>query len=57
MTRYPGRGWADLERAIRTKTAEGIGAVWGPFSLFEYFRDRRRWNRFLREHKVRLHDM
>ncbi len=57
MTRYPGRGWADLEAALRARTTEGIGAVWGPFSLWNYYRDRRRWERYCREHGVCLHDL
>jgi predicted metal-dependent phosphoesterase TrpH len=57
MTRYPGRGWGDLSSALRRRTPAGVGRVWGPGSLWLYFRDKRRWQRFCAEHGVRIHDL
>ena len=54
---YPGRGLDALRRAFGQRTTHAGGMTWGPLSLLQYFVDRARWNRFCREHGVRLHDL
>ena len=56
-TTYPGRGVADLRRAIAGHATRARGLTWGPFSLAEYYRDRVRWKAFCKTHKVKLHDL
>jgi predicted metal-dependent phosphoesterase TrpH len=56
-TEFPGRGAGDLRRAIEARTSRAGGLTWGPVSLLEYYRDRRRWRQFCAQHSVRLHDL
>jgi len=45
-TSFPGFTAADLLQAIREGTTRAVGAVYGPFSLYEYMRDRLAWKQF-----------
>lgn len=56
-TEFPGRGAADLRKALKDRTTRANGLTWGPVSLLHYYRDRSRWRKFCAEHKVRLHDL
>jgi len=56
-TEYEGRGWKDFAESIRTRHTRACGMTWGPVSLWHYFRDRRRWRQFCKEHRVKLQDL
>jgi predicted metal-dependent phosphoesterase TrpH len=51
-TRFPGKSAADLMQAIRDGSTRAVGAVYGPFSLYEYVRDRLAWKRFCGEDPI-----
>lgn len=55
-TEYPGHGPAALREAIATRRTAAKGLPWGPLDLLHYCRDRLRWSRFCRAHRVALHD-
>jgi predicted metal-dependent phosphoesterase TrpH len=56
-TEFPGRTAAELMQALRSGTTVARGGVWGFWSLAEYFHDRLRLRRFLREHGIRAHNL
>ena len=56
-TEYPGRGWADLRRALAERTTRAGGVTWGAVSLLRYFHDRHRWQGYCRRHGVQLADV
>lgn len=53
-TEFPGKGAAGLRQAIQERTTRAGGLTWGPISLLNYYRDRRRWKNFCTEHRVEL---
>lgn len=52
-TRFPGRTADDLRRALREGTTRAVGAVYGPWSVLEYFRERLEWERFCKNDPIR----
>ena len=56
-TEFEGRTGEDLRRGLLERKTRAEGYLWGPISLWHYFRDRWRWYLFCRKHSVRLHDI
>jgi len=56
-TDFPGEGAEALRRALVNGTSRAGGVTWGPWSLLQYYRDRRQWRRYCAQHRVRLHDL
>lgn len=52
VTSFPGRTANDLLQAIREGTTRAVGSVYGPFSLYEYVRDRLAWKEFCQEDPI-----
>lgn len=51
-TSFPGKSAADLLQAMRDGTTRAVGAVYGPFSLYQYMRDRLAWKRFCEQDPI-----
>lgn len=56
-TDYEGTGWDAFVQSVRERRTHARGLTWGPISLWRYYLDKRRWQRFCTEHRVRLHDL
>jgi predicted metal-dependent phosphoesterase TrpH len=56
-TEFPGRTSEDLLWAIRAGATVARGGVWGLWSMADYFHDRLRLRRFLREHGIPAHNL
>jgi len=52
FTVFPGRTAKDLFNAIRENKTIAFGYVYGPVSIFRYFRDRLKWRNFCKEDPV-----